>query len=936
MTLSVGDFTAFFGAVHGGQQPFAWQRRLLDSLLEEGRWPDRIVAPTGAGKTAVIDVHVFALALMAAGAGPRVPRRLSLVVDRRALVDSQFDLANRLNGALRNAGATGILGEVRAQVASLRSSRAEHADPLIVTMLRGGVAPSRRWVDDPAAAAIICATPAMWGSRLLFRGYGTGRFARPREAGLFAYDSVIVVDEAHLARQLVATARRIDALEAMAADSPAVSRVQVVEATATIGDGPAMRSIAVTRDDLEPGRAGADVLGSRLLAAKPVTLVPCAEWPPASAPAKGSLARLMADQADELLAAYGRTVACITNTVSAALLVATELRKRGRAVELLVGRMRPHDVAALRRRRPGLLTLKGDDDVDVVVATQTVEVGIDADFSAMVTELAAGSAMAQRAGRVNRVGRRASTEVRVLVPRADIGPKGAPPYQADELTAGLTWVGRRAATDGGLAPFEVSQDPPPPSVLRRVVLGRPEAWDALYLARTSDRLFAEPDLELWLSDDLEPETDVSLVVRQGLSADSADHLALLRATPPRAVECFPVSIGALRAVLDRDGKGEARAAGPVYRWRADDVDVLRDGEDLRPGDVLVVDDGAAWFTHGVVDPAGTERATDVLEDERDDEPFLLRIGAGMPIDVAMSGRAAGELLPSLGTILAAYPADGRARRAAIVAVIEQFSRTAGSHMSREARARLTRTAALLRRRLADAAIDAGPPGDDGAPPWIVITDQRRRLADEDVRQTWSGGAVPVSLAEHQTGVAERAREIAARLDLGEDIGRVLYQAGATHDEGKRDSRFQRLLRGDQGEPVATADDTPLAKSGRRTPAEYRAAIASSGLPTAWRHEQLSSVVAWELTGAGIDGASRLVTRLVGTSHGHGRATFPHVTAGLIGDQPALAGSSEVLHDRGGWDAVVEVTHREHGVWGCAYLEAILRAADAQVSGEADE
>ena len=143
MTLGAGDFDDFFAAIHDGHQPpFAWQRRLLASVLEEGRWPDRIVAPTGAGKTAVIDVHVFAVALMAAGAGPRVPRRLSLVVDRRALVDSQFDLAQSLNRALRDAQDAGILGEVRAQLATLWSSRRPHAEPLLVTMLRGGVPPS--------------------------------------------------------------------------------------------------------------------------------------------------------------------------------------------------------------------------------------------------------------------------------------------------------------------------------------------------------------------------------------------------------------------------------------------------------------------------------------------------------------------------------------------------------------------------------------------------------------------------------------------------------------------------------------------------------------------------------------------------------------------------------------------------------------------------
>jgi CRISPR-associated endonuclease/helicase Cas3 len=927
MTLTVGDFDEFFAAIHNGQGPFAWQRRLLASLLESGRWPDRIVAPTGAGKTAVIDVHVFAVALMAAGAGPRVPRRLSLVVDRRALVDSQFDLARHLNRALRDAGDVGLLGEVRARIASLRSSRGAHSDPLIVTMLRGGVAPSRRWVDDPAAAAIICATPAMWGSRLLFRGYGTGHLARPREAGLLAFDSVIVVDEAHLARQLVATARRIGALEAIATEPLVAPRLQVVEATATIADERATRSVGVSADDLGSGAAADEVLARRLLTAKPVMLVPSSEWPAVSASARGMVARLMADQADELLAAHGRTVACIANTVIGALGVATELRRRGRTVELLVGRMRPHDVAALTKRRPGLLTVDGDPDVDVVVATQTIEVGMDADFSAMITELAAGSALAQRAGRVNRLGDRVSTEVRVLIPQSGIGPKGAPPYQADELVAALEWISRRATAGAGLAPFRVSQDPPPPAVLRRLVLGRPEAWDAMFLARTSDRLFAEPDLDLWLSDDLEPDTDVSVVVRNGLTADAVDDLAFLRATPPRAAECFPASIGVLRGLLDREGR-EGPHARPVYRWRADEFDVLVGSADLRPGDVLVVDE-VAWFTHGVVDAGGTEHATDVLEDDHDDGPFLLRIGA------ATHGQASSQLLAGIGLVLDAYPSDGRARRAAIAAAINDVLRRLGPDATRDASARLTKAVGLLRGRLADTAIDAGPPGDDGAPAWIVIADQRRRLDDEEIRQTWSGGSVPVGLAEHQADVASRASEIAVRLALGDDIDRALREAGALHDEGKRDPRFQQLLRGDMPGPDNAVGNGPLAKSGRRTPAEYRAATASSGLPTGWRHEQLSSVVAWNWTSSGADAKAELVTRLVGTSHGHGRSAFPHTTTGLVGTSHELSEPSARLHDLGEWDRIVDATHRMHGVWGCAYLEAILRAADGQVSGEAD-
>ena len=40
-----------------------------------------------------------------------------------------------------------------------------------------------------------------------------------------------------------------------------------------------------------------------------------------------------------------------------------------------------------------------------------------------------------------------------------------------------------------------------------------------------------------------------------------------------------------------------------------------------------------------------------------------------------------------------------------------------------------------------------------------------------------------------------------------------------------------------------------------------------------------------------------------------------------------------LFDLGGWDDLIEQTQQRYSVWGCAFLEAILRAADGQVSGE---
>ena len=65
-----------------GYEPFPWQKRLAKRVCG-GEWPRAIALPTAAGKTACIDIAVFALACRAKDA----PRRIFFVVDRRIVVD---------------------------------------------------------------------------------------------------------------------------------------------------------------------------------------------------------------------------------------------------------------------------------------------------------------------------------------------------------------------------------------------------------------------------------------------------------------------------------------------------------------------------------------------------------------------------------------------------------------------------------------------------------------------------------------------------------------------------------------------------------------------------------------------------------------------------------------------------------------------------------
>jgi CRISPR-associated endonuclease/helicase Cas3 len=932
VTLTRSDFAAFFAALHDGHRPFAWQERLLDAVLEDGRWPENLVAPTGSGKTAVIDVHVFATALTAGRGRPVPPRRLALVVDRRGLVDDQLRYARALARRLADpaGGGNDVLAAVSARLRPLRWPDPHHTpgegvSPLIVARLRGGAPPSREWREHPTAAAVICATPDMWGSRLLLRGYGSPARVWPREAALLAIDSVVVVDEAHLAQQLLCTARRIAELIPVAERNITPRQLQVAAATATPQDAVTARAIGVELDDLED-----HVLGRRLSRPKPVRLQPVKGWARPAAAGTAALADAVVELVGTVEPVEGAagTIGCFVNTVARAVGVAEELRRRavdGRRLRVVMvcGHARPIDVELLEVHHPGLLSPRGNDDVDVLVSTQSLEVGADLDLEGMVTELAGGSALAQRAGRVNRRGLRPEGPVVVTVPEDDefSDRLRSGPYNAEDLDAAMTWLRKRAFDSVGLAPWALRDAPPPMLESRRILLQRPELGDAWHLARTSDELAAEPELELWLSDDFAADTSVGVVVRE-LPADADDALQLLRALPPRRHEVFSIPTAAAREALHAVPQDHLHLA---LRVRGDDVTVLErltgDGgaPPIRPGDVLVFDTSVPLFTRSdaafsppVLAPPGAERipgglagADDVLEAQAElPEPVWAerRVGAVVHRVEFDAEAPHTDLLDPDGE-----PPDGDALRAAVLAVL-------GTGPMATAAAELLTGPA----RHSDVVVHRDA---EGRAVRALVIDRRRATADEDMRQVWPPAVGAVTLAAHQHAVAQRATLLAQALGLDDNIVEVLHAAGAHHDDGKADARFQRR----QGTRAATV----LAKSrAGTTPEQMRRNEAASGLPSGWRHEQLSVLAAWGPLAAGPD--RELAARLVGTSHGLGRAGFPHTADELTPDAPEVA---QWLFDHGGWDELIEATHHRYGVWGCAYLEAVLRAADGQISAE---
>lgn len=915
------EFGVFFAALNEGHDPFSWQEEVLDHICEHGVWPERINAPTGSGKSSVVDIHLFANALAAVGAAPRVPRRLCVTVGRRALVDSQATRADKILGDLKDAladesGEPGILRRVAEALQSFQTRNDDQRSaPFEVGHIRGELSNRNLPVTDISACAIIAATPDMYGSRALFRGYGSTKAARPRETALLTMDTVMVLDEAHMNRQLLHTTQRIAELQKREVNL-GVPTLQVVETTATPSTG-----------DSESTTLGVDIealdspndkeLHRRVYSHKELVLRPIDKWD--GKPGNAATVKAAVDAIKDFLAhrevgkgsEVAHTVGCIVNHVRTAISIKEELAKdlAEDEVQLLVGRMRPYD---LKKLHPDLFTTEGDKSVKVVVATQTLEVGIDVDFADLVTELAPASSLAQRFGRVNRLGHRDDSKVVVIEPASgDSVKKDAPPYRAVDLSNAYAWLeALNGAENPSVNPAAMVKNPPVQSSPERLLYQRPEWPDLLEFSRTDENPYDEPDLDLWLHDSLEAETAMGgVIVRDNLPSNTSAAMEILKTSyfAPRDEETFPANLKILKEILDYQDEHGVKPRKFLYRqgeislWQ--DADQGEESsQTLAPGDVLILDMGSIPFTNQGI--AVTQRELPSKKDELKAVPFL----------------DDDELC-----VAELYVYEKCADRE------ERFRKYLG--LSPDEVAELLDSQASDGQKVIASELSTEAEGGQEVIAWYAdVTDDKKSIEGSDIAQELAP-TDPVLLDDHQNDVAERTRQLAENLGLAPEFSEALELAAKYHDEGKRDLRFQQMLGAD---PDADA----LAKSGHRSVAEAYRARSRSALPRGWRHEQLSALMVAaspEKVGEHRD----LVLRIIGCSHGHGRFSFAHDAGFLLKegylpegtDYEALKEQATRLFNVGYWDTLMEQTSRTYGPYATAYLEAVERAADAQISRE---
>lgn len=464
MTLTVQDFADFYQQANG-DPPFPWQVDLVRQVLSERAWPELIDVPTGLGKTAMLDIAVFVAAATPAevGADRLGRRRIFFVVDRRLVVDEAYDRAIRLSTALDRALESEQDTAVRRVALGLRVlapavdrgltlapqdvGQAAHGPRTVlpVTRMRGGVTWDSSWLDRPDLPGIVVGTVDQVGSRLLFRGYGVSDRRKPIDAALVGTDSLILVDEAHLAEVMVSTITEAHRRDREVLGLP---RANVVRMTATAGDD-RLRSCSL---DVEAHRDN-EVAWQRLYASKRLSVV--------SSDVK-LVVQAMADRAIGLLTTDHTTILVVCNTVDRARQVHATLAKAATRrqdpieaeVTLLIGRSRQADrdllVGRLKERfgvgRPRTVNTRPA----ILVATQTVEVGANLDADGLVTESAPWDSLVQRLGRVNRLGQCPSIARAVVV---HDGVDDGPVYGK---ARDVTWNFLRATTDQGAVDIDVS------------------------------------------------------------------------------------------------------------------------------------------------------------------------------------------------------------------------------------------------------------------------------------------------------------------------------------------------------------------------------------------------------------------------------------------------------------------------------------------------
>jgi CRISPR-associated endonuclease/helicase Cas3 len=978
------EFQAFFQAVHG-VAPFPWQERLLRVVADRGKWPSVLDLPTGAGKTAALDLAVFHLAMDAHKREERrAAVRIAFVVDRRLIVDDAYNRAKKIETVLAEAARSESAPEVLRKVSLRLSCLAEREDrPLLARRLRGGVPREDDWARTPSQPTILCSTVDQVGSRLLFRGYGISDRMKPLHAGLLGSDCLILLDEAHLAEPFRQTIARITELRRQDAIT---APWQLALLSATPGD---QGQIPFSLDDNDRTHR---VLAQRLSASKPAALVEITGKQ--GVPVAIRRIEEIVDQVRRTLAVLRQNVSnpaigVVVNRVLRARQVFEQLKAElsDTNVILIIGPARSADREELVRRDLQPIRTGEPRQLDkplIVVATQTVEAGVDIDFDGLVTEAAALDSLRQRFGRLNRAGRGIVPIATILAHKEDVAPRADDPVYGDRIKR--TWdklkeVAARSSegvVEFGIAGFprQLTDNSDDLSAERKDAPILLPAYADLW-SQTSPIPNADPEVSLFLHGAGRSPASVQIIWRADIAeyelGDRDRIAAMLDLVPPRSGEAIEIPLWTARAWL-REEKAvqvalsdiaertpeetEGQRGRRVFRYAgSDDERRTRsvDADEIVNGDLIVAPAEYGGCDQWGWAPNSTDAVMDLAEQASMSyaarryavrvTPELIR--QGLNYEQRESGPEATTSIEIVRRDLCARLAEHRDETAARLLDAVLGLQPLPARLRRDL-GLLKHHKGRLERVFAYGDVEDGPRGVVFFAPRGIKGTHLEETAEYEggtpaTEDDWLGSTpgYAQTLEEHSCQVRDRAAEFSRKAGLRPDIADDIALAAYLHDAGKADPRFQTMLYG--GDWFAVDETRILAKSGSRA---SWAGWTKAGLPEKWRHEALSVRIAREHACIHEANDPELVLWLIGVHHGYGRPLFPHSDPWDERDRdglPNIDGSVTTLKKAAGpqsiafcfngrdWPQIFEHLKRRYGLWELARLEAIVRLADHRAS-----
>lgn len=886
-----------------GVPPFQWQWRLFDGFVR-GEIPGAVDLPTGLGKTSVMGIWLLARAFNA-----ELPRRLVYVVDRRVVVDQATNVAQQLRDNLLNNSDCADISE--------RLGLGENIE-LPISTLRGQMADNRLWLEDPTRPAIIIGTVDMIGSRLLFSGYRTGRWMRPLHAALLGVDSLIVLDEAHLVpafnRALsFAVGQRL--LVCPPTPLPPLKLLPLSATAQTMDDDNVFR---LRKEDFND-----ETVAKRLQAVKRLSFEELDDD-------KAKLPDVLAEKAF-MYDGEARTVSVFCNSRKDAQAAAEALRKklgkgRGGDIRSLTGARRGHERDALSVDGT-FMAFQGhfpeDGRTRYLVCTAAGEVGADLDAHQSVMDLVSLERMIQRIGRVNRRGDAQGGSTIIVLVAGDRMKKtetggldlyfvwdilenlpAFPDGNHDASPEALEKLLRRLPPECGR--FSFTPAPPTPAFDKAHL----EAW-----AMTSlDDHPGRPEVAPFLRgiEDEAPQTtlvwrnDVAVLARleQGMI------LQAMEAAPPRPPEILEQdAVSAVQSVVTRLMRLMARVKDGGADFPPLPLIALRGN---RIEDVVLIKKNSV--TVG--------RRSFQIGQEKILKAVLIRLFANSMV-----------LLPlEFGGLDNDGLFTGKIDDPAFEPPMDDFSR--------------------LRLKVD---MNTGVPEILGSN-WPKNIDQGADWATRLRRKGWRCTfSTPLPLAagfadgnpthrieywappragrmEGETGTAPRAQTLfdhlewtrneilrmSRKLNLPEWLENLLVMAAKYHDAGKSRDVWQHAMKAEREPPDLAR---PLAKTSNR----------GCGHLGGYRHEFGSLLDAQE--DAGVKGLADdhrdLLLHLIAAHHGRARPAIPAIDPDVILPS-ALDG--ETLNAAFRFARL----QRQWGIWGLAWLEALVRCADATASRKLEE